>query len=87
MFEREYAVTLTSTAVHLDAFEDALDALPDAVLIGSPETGCAALVFTVVAVDPADAVTVGLMVLRDKGVTMPDGASVTVLQHEVEGAA
>lgn len=87
MFEREYAVTLTSTAHHLDAFEDALDWLGDAVLIGSPETGCAALVFTVVAVDPADAVKTGVELLRGRGVEVPDGASVTVLQHEIEGAA
>ena len=88
MYERDYAVTLTSTATHLDAFEDALDSLGgDSVLLGSVETGCAALVFTVTAVDPADAVETGIEVLRDRGVSVPDGASVSVLQHEIEGAA
>lgn len=84
---REYAVTVTAAAASLDAFEAALDHLPEGCLLGSDQTGCAALVFTVAATDPLAAVARGLVVLREEGVEVPDGASLTVLEHRAEVVA
>lgn len=87
MRHTDYAVTLAASSASLDAFEAALDRLPEACLVGSDETGCAALIFTVSAVDPLDAAARGMALLREEDVEVPNGASLTVLEHVLEASA
>lgn len=87
MRHTDYAVTLAASSASLDTFEAALDRLPEACLLGSDETGCAALVFTVSAAGPLDAVERGMALLREEDVEVPNGASLTVLEHTLEATA
>lgn len=87
MQDHEYAVTLASGAADLDAFEDVLDRLPEACLIGSVATGTAALVFTAVATSPAECGRVALTMLDAVGLAVPNGSSLTILEHETGAAA
>lgn len=84
---RDYAVTLTGSAADLDAFEDALESgLPEVCMLGGPGFGAVALVFTVEAVDPTGALAVATSWLRNAEVVVPDGASLSVLEHEAVAA-
>jgi hypothetical protein len=84
--QREYAVTLTGSEAYLGAFEDAIDALPEGGMLGAPGFGCAALLFTVHASDPEHALEAAITYLRGVGLAVPNGASLSVLEHETEAA-
>ncbi len=85
--DREYAVTLTGREPDWDTYETALDRLPDACLLGGPGFDTCALVFSVVAISPALALAEGAAMLAALGVEVPDGASLSTLEHEAESAA
>lgn len=63
----DYAVTLTGPAGGTEAWEDALDVLPDCALLGWPEDR-PRLIFTVEASSVFDAAVEGLRVAREAGV-------------------
>jgi hypothetical protein len=81
---RDYSITLTtpSTADVLAALEAGLDFLPDSVLIGGTRSECAGLLFTVSSPSPSQALTDAAALLVRAGVKVPDGASLSVLEHK-----
>lgn len=63
----DYAVTLTGPTGSTEAWEDHLDVLPDAALIGWPD-GRPRLIFTVEAPSLLEAAVSGLRLARESGV-------------------
>jgi hypothetical protein len=82
--QREYAVTLTGSEGDLAAFEAAIDRVEEGGMLGAPGFGCAALLFTVFASDAEHALEAAIVHLRSVGLVIPNGASLSVLEHEPE---
>jgi hypothetical protein len=74
----EFAVTVQGSEADLDVFEDALDCLPAAVLIGGVGYPPPQLIVTVTSEDPLQAFVDTTEQLRRCDVRMRDGTVITI---------
>jgi hypothetical protein len=86
----DYAVALSVEAPSqevVDAFEDALDLLPEAAMVGNVEHGSAALLFVVQGPQVVAAAHRAAHALRGAGVRVPENARLRVEREGTNDAA